>query len=84
MGLWDLGGLLDRTGIFEVTLTVEGVYDYFCLPHHAMGMVGRIIVGDPNASPAKSVDELPFEAAREALPTVEDIVESIVVSWTAP
>ncbi len=84
---WDsgiLGGLLDRTGIFEVTLTVEGVYDYFCAPHHAMGMVGRIIVGDPEASPARPVDELPFDAAKAVLPSVEEILESIVVSWTAP
>lgn len=32
---------------FEVTLAVEGVYDYFCIPHEAAGMVGRIIVGKP-------------------------------------
>src|SRR3954470_11287339 len=29
---------------FSVTLTVEGVYDYFCIPHEHAGMVGRIIV----------------------------------------
>jgi plastocyanin len=32
---------------FEVKLTAEGVYDYFCLPHEIAGMVGRIIVGKP-------------------------------------
>ena len=32
---------------FAITLTVEGVYDYFCLPHEMAGMVGRIIVGRP-------------------------------------
>jgi plastocyanin len=30
---------------FEVRLVVEGVYDYFCMPHEMAGMVGRIIVG---------------------------------------
>jgi plastocyanin len=30
---------------FEVTLTAEGVYDYFCAPHEEGGMVGRLIVG---------------------------------------
>src|ERR1039457_548900 len=32
---------------FEVTLNVPGVYDYFCAPHEAAGMVGRLIVGQP-------------------------------------
>jgi plastocyanin len=32
---------------FDVTLTVPGVYDYFCAPHEAAGMVGRLIVGQP-------------------------------------
>jgi plastocyanin len=32
---------------FEVRLTVEGVYDYYCAPHEMAGMVGRIIVGKP-------------------------------------
>jgi len=79
-----LGGLLNPTGVFEVTLTVEGVYDYFCMPHHALGMVGRIVVGDPNASPARPVDEIPYESARLALPSVEEILESVVVHWRAP
>src|SRR5689334_20598315 len=40
---------------FSVTLTVEGVYDYFCIPHEQAGMVGRIVVGHPdNASAAPS------------------------------
>jgi plastocyanin len=41
---------------FEVTLTVEGVYDYFCVPHEIAGMVGRLIVGRP-AGPGT----LPFD-----------------------
>lgn len=33
---------------FEVTLTVPGVYDYYCIPHEMAGMVGRIVVGTPD------------------------------------
>lgn len=33
---------------FTVTLTVPGVYGYFCSPHYEMGMVGLIVVDDPN------------------------------------
>lgn len=32
---------------YEVSLQVPGVYDYYCLPHLAHGMVGRIVVGTP-------------------------------------
>jgi plastocyanin len=32
---------------FEVTLTVPGVYDFYCIPHERAGMVGRILVGKP-------------------------------------
>ncbi|RMJ06346.1 Plastocyanin precursor [Marinobacter litoralis] len=32
---------------FSLTLTVPGVYDYYCVPHEMAAMVGRIIVGSP-------------------------------------
>lgn len=43
---WDSGFLVNPGDHFEVKLTVPGVYDYYCLPHEAAGMVGRIIVGE--------------------------------------
>src|SRR5207237_1636437 len=42
---WDSGFLVHPGDHFEVTLTVPGVYDYFCAPHDAAGMVGRVVVG---------------------------------------
>ncbi|HVO34371.1 MAG TPA: plastocyanin/azurin family copper-binding protein [Gemmatimonadales bacterium] len=51
---WDSGYLVNPGNHFEVTLTVPGVYDYFCTPHEAAGMVGRIVVGraaGPGAEP---------------------------------
>lgn len=47
---WTSGYLLPGE-TFSVRLTVEGVYDYFCIPHEHAGMVGRIVVGDPARSP---------------------------------
>ena len=44
---WDSGLMNTKGRHFDVTFTVEGVYDYFCLPHENDGMVGRIIVGKP-------------------------------------
>jgi plastocyanin len=31
-------------GCYEVVLTVPGTYEYMCIPHEALGMVGKIIV----------------------------------------
>jgi len=32
---------------YEHTFETAGTYDYFCIPHKSLGMVGRIIVGEP-------------------------------------
>jgi plastocyanin len=70
---------------FSVTLTVEGVYDFFCVPHEHAGMVGRIIVGQPGRSPAASVspqavggEPLP-EIALQAFPPVDEIMRRGIV-----
>ena len=76
---------------FEVQLSVEGVYDYYCAPHEMAGMVGRIVVGKP-AGPGT----LPFDyflaqgkswmpvppAAQRAFPKISEILEMKVVHAT--
>ncbi|HWA16584.1 MAG TPA: plastocyanin/azurin family copper-binding protein [Gemmatimonadales bacterium] len=42
---WDSGFLVNPSDHFDLKLTVPGVYDYYCMPHEAAGMVGRIVVG---------------------------------------
>ena len=86
---WD-SGFLQPGDTFEVRLIIEGVYDYFCLPHEAAGMVGRIIVGKPTGP-----GSLPFDyfkgrpdtgswkpvpdAAQRAFPDVEQIMARRIV-----
>lgn len=72
---WDSGMLVEEGASFEVTLSEEGVYDYFCLPHEALGMVGRIIVGSPEAFPPRDPANL-APAVQQALPSVEEIVNA--------
>ena len=83
---WNSGFLMQKGAHFEVTLTVAGVYDYYCLPHEEAGMVGRIIVGKPGGP-----GTLPFDyfkgqaraagwkpvpvAAQQAFPSVEMIMK---------
>jgi plastocyanin len=67
----------DRSG--SHTFETPGVYDYFCIPHESLGMVGTVVVGDPDpdgqpglASPS---DDLP-QSARKRLETLNAKVRS--------
>lgn len=64
---WDSGMM--SSGTFDHTFDVEGVYDYYCIPHEAMGMLGSVIVGnpDPSGEPglAPPQDSLPSAAQSE-------------------
>ena len=77
---WNSDFLLPNES-FSIRLTVEGVYDYYCIPHEHAGMVGRIVVGKVGADDwTKSADagDLP-EAALKAFPRVEQILSKGVV-----
>jgi len=92
---WDSGLKTTKGQHYDLTLTVEGVYDYFCLPHEHDGMVGRIIVGKPGNGPGT----LPFDyykgkpeaahwvaippAARKMFPTVQAIMAKGTVHYAA-
>lgn len=54
---WDSDYLLEGES-FEITLSVPGIYDYYCVPHEHAGMVGRIVVGslNPGDYPASVAD----------------------------
>jgi plastocyanin len=73
---------------FSVTLRDEGVYDFFCVPHEHAGMVGRIIVGQPDRSPAADPsgqaaggEPIP-EIALRAFPSVAEIMRRGIVRPT--
>jgi len=44
---FDSGILSEEGATFEHTFETAGTYDYFCIPHKSLGMVGRIVVGEP-------------------------------------
>lgn len=87
---WDSGFLVKPGATFDITLTVPGVYDYFCVPHEAAGMVGRIVVGNATTAGARPFDywvgkpgtdgwrHVP-DAARTAFPSVERILAERLV-----
>ena len=76
---WDSGFLVEPGEAFEVTLTAEGVYDYFCAPHEVAGMVGRIIVGRPGGPGTAAPGEDVPPAAQAAFPSVQRIMAEGIV-----
>jgi hypothetical protein len=79
---WDSDYLLPDES-FSVTFTEQGVYDYYCIPHEHAGMVGRIVVGKPEAhggwmKPVAASRGLPDEALK-GFPTVEEIMAKRIV-----
>jgi plastocyanin len=84
---WDSGYLIEPGATFEHRFEIPGVYDYFCKPHEAAGMVGRLVVGEASgpgtlpfdyfrADPAKRHWRPVPQAARERLPDVERILQA--------
>ena len=63
---WDSGILSEQGATFEHTFDKEGIYDFFCIPHEGIPMVGTVVVGnpDPENQPglAPPQDDLPQEA----------------------
>jgi plastocyanin len=57
-GLWD-SGLIEggSGGSFSYTFEEPGTYDYFCIPHEALGMVGSVTVAD-GASPTATASPM--------------------------
>jgi plastocyanin len=82
---WDSGFLVHPGDHYDVTLTVPGVYDFYCMPHEAVGMVGRIVVGQPLGPGAEPFDywmgrpgtdswhHVP-DAARQTFPSIAQIL----------
>jgi plastocyanin len=40
--------LSEQGATYEHTFETTGTYDYFCIPHKSLGMVARIVVGEPS------------------------------------
>jgi plastocyanin len=61
-GLWDSGMIEGGSGgTFSFTFEEPGTYDYFCIPHEDLGMIGSVTVtgGTATASPTATGTALP-------------------------
>ena len=73
---WNSEILTESGASFDHTFEVTGTYDYFCIPHKTLGMVGRLVVGEPGG-PAEG--STPPDGD---VPTSETIVEQGAVSYS--
>src|SRR5215213_8488559 len=50
-GLWDSGMIEGGSGgTFSFTFEEPGTYDYYCIPHESMGMIGSVTVSGATAT----------------------------------
>lgn len=77
---WDSDYLMPDES-FVIAFDTPGVYDYFCIPHEHAGMVGRIVVGEVDASvrPYAATDALLPAAAVAGFPSVDSILKDTQV-----
>lgn len=78
--VWSSKTFSETGAEFEVTLDTPGVYDYYCPPHEVLGMVGRIVVGEPQGGPGTTSPKDIPPAATESMPSIDDIVANGDVS----
>lgn len=78
---WNTGMLSEEGESASHTFETEGVYDYCCTPHEAVGMVGTVIVGEPDAHDQPALEDpqssLPDGAQNELADLGEKVNEAL-------
>ena len=72
---WNSGILSGQDASFDHTFRTTGTYDYFCIPHKTLGMIGRLVVGEPGG-PAEG--SMPPDGD---VPASDAIVEQGAISY---
>lgn len=76
---WDSDILSEAGATFEHTFETEGVYHYYCTPHETLGMIGSVIVGEPDPHEQTALEEPPAdksEQVREKLTELNGMIEA--------
>ncbi len=76
---WDSGDMSKGDKPFTYTFEKKGTYDYYCIPHKDLGMVGRIVCGEPGGPAEKQ--EIPNKPASGVIPPSKDIVKKKSLSY---
>ena len=85
-GLWDSGIIEGGSGgTFSYTFDEPGKYDYFCIPHESMGMIGSVTVSDATAtaSPTATATAAASPTATALADTGGPPVSSLLIALVA-
>ncbi|MFQ3319023.1 MAG: plastocyanin [Natronomonas sp.] len=74
---WNSGILSEQGMTFEHTFETEGVYHYYCTPHESLGMIGSIIVGDPNPDEQVALEEPPADKSDQVREKLKELNTTI-------
>ena len=72
---WDSGLLTEDGATFEHTFETEGVYHYYCIPHETVGMIGSIIVGEPDAHGQPALEDPPEDKPESVRKKISELNE---------
>jgi plastocyanin len=72
---FDSGVIIEQGKTFKHTFNTKGTYDYYCIPHKMMGMIARIVVGEPGG-PAEG--SMPPDGS---VPTSQQIVDKGAIQY---
>jgi plastocyanin len=84
-GLWDSGMIEGGSGgTFSYTFEEPGRYDYYCIPHESLGMVGSVTVSDAaTASPTATATAAASPTATALADTGGPPVSSLLIALVA-
>ncbi|MFB6219604.1 MAG: plastocyanin/azurin family copper-binding protein [Halobacteriaceae archaeon] len=70
-------GVLGAGETYEHTFETPGVYNYFCIPHESLGMVGLVVVDGPQGGPGTNP---PTEVSGKAGSALKRLLETAGVA----
>ena len=73
---WNSKVLSEQGATFEHTFETEGVFDYLCLPHEGLGMIGSVIVGRPEPSGQPALEPPQEELSEQARAKIKRLNET--------
>ncbi len=74
---WDSGTLMEEGKEFTHTFETEGVYHYYCIPHEGLGMIGSVIVGEPEAHGQPALENVPESKSEDIRTKLEELNSTI-------
>jgi plastocyanin len=70
---WDSGIVSEQGATFEHTFETEGVYHYYCTPHESLGMLGSVIVGEPDPHEEVALEDPPADKPDRVREKLEEL-----------